>query len=78
MTHRITRYTSEEEVAAGLRADVAAGLTADPKWLPPKWFYDARGSVLFEQITTLPEYYPTRRRRRRGARRRPPPRSCSA
>ncbi len=61
MTHLITRYTSEEEVAAALRADVAAGLTADPKWLPPKWFYDARGSELFEQITTLPEYYPTRR-----------------
>ncbi|MGH3909878.1 MAG: L-histidine N(alpha)-methyltransferase, partial [Pseudonocardiaceae bacterium] len=33
------------------------------KWLPPKWFYDARGSELFEQITTLPEYYPTRTER---------------
>ena len=46
-----------------LRADVRTGLTADPKWLPPKWFYDARGSELFEEITRLPEYYPTRAER---------------
>ncbi len=37
-----------------------AGLTAHPKRLQAKWFYDARGSALFEQITELPEYYPTR------------------
>ncbi len=43
-----------------LRADVLAGLTATPKTLPPKWFYDARGSELFTAITRLPEYYPTR------------------
>jgi L-histidine N-alpha-methyltransferase len=43
-----------------LRADVRAGLTASPKTLPPKYFYDARGSELFEEITRLPEYYPTR------------------
>jgi L-histidine N-alpha-methyltransferase len=43
-----------------LRADVAAGLTATPKSLPPKYFYDARGSQLFDEITQLPEYYPTR------------------
>jgi L-histidine N-alpha-methyltransferase len=43
-----------------LRADVAAGLTATPKSLPPKYFYDARGSALFDEITQLPEYYPTR------------------
>ncbi|HSY14614.1 MAG TPA: L-histidine N(alpha)-methyltransferase [Jatrophihabitantaceae bacterium] len=48
---------------AGLRADALCGLTADPKWLPPKWFYDDRGSELFEQITVLPEYYPTRAER---------------
>ncbi|MFI5490243.1 L-histidine N(alpha)-methyltransferase [Micromonospora echinaurantiaca] len=47
----------------GLRDDVRAGLSADPKWLPPKWFYDARGSELFEEITRLPEYYPTRAER---------------
>ena len=40
--------------------DVIAGLTADPKWLSPMWFYDAEGSRLFDQITGLPEYYPTR------------------
>jgi len=40
--------------------DVIAGLTADPKWLTPMWFYDAEGSRLFDQITELPEYYPTR------------------
>ena len=44
-----------------LRDDVHAGLTADEPWLPPKWFYDARGSRLFDEITRLPEYYPTRR-----------------
>src|ERR1700727_2822305 len=43
-----------------LRADVRAGLTASPKTLPPKYFYDARGSELFDEITRLPEYYPTR------------------
>ena len=43
-----------------LRADVAAGLTASPKTLPPKYFYDARGSELFDEITRLPEYYLTR------------------
>jgi dimethylhistidine N-methyltransferase len=40
--------------------DVVAGLTATPKRLSPKYFYDSAGSALFEQITTLPEYYPTR------------------
>jgi L-histidine N-alpha-methyltransferase len=42
---------------------VLTGLTATPKTLPPKWFYDARGSELFEAITRLPEYYPTRAER---------------
>jgi dimethylhistidine N-methyltransferase len=41
-------------------ADVVAGLTAQPKALPPKYFYDLAGSALFERITALPEYYPTR------------------
>ena len=40
--------------------DVAHGLTARPKWLPPKYFYDERGSQLYEQICALPEYYPYR------------------
>lgn len=41
-------------------SDVIQGLTQNPKCLPPKYFYDDRGSVLFEQICELPEYYPTR------------------
>jgi L-histidine Nalpha-methyltransferase len=49
--------------AASLRADARAGLSATPKSLPPKWFYDAQGSALFEKITELPEYYPTRAER---------------
>jgi dimethylhistidine N-methyltransferase len=40
--------------------DVLSGLAASPKRLPPKYFYDATGSALFEEITRLPEYYPTR------------------
>jgi L-histidine N-alpha-methyltransferase len=40
--------------------DVIQGLTQTPKTLPPKYFYDDRGSELFEQICELPEYYPTR------------------
>jgi len=43
-----------------LRSDVRAGLTANPKTLPPKYFYDERGSMLFDEITRLPEYYLTR------------------
>ncbi|HEY3605001.1 MAG TPA: L-histidine N(alpha)-methyltransferase, partial [Sporichthyaceae bacterium] len=43
-----------------LRADVLAGLSAQPRTLPPKWFYDKVGSDLFTEITRLPEYYPTR------------------
>jgi L-histidine N-alpha-methyltransferase len=42
-----------------LPPDARAGLTASPKSLPPKWFYDATGSALFDKITQLPEYYPT-------------------
>lgn len=41
-------------------ADAVAGLTASPKRLSPKYFYDSEGSELFERITVLPEYYPTR------------------
>ncbi|GGX75518.1 L-histidine N(alpha)-methyltransferase [Streptomyces anandii] len=60
---RTTRTLPEDAMAAALRADVQHGLTADPKTLPPKWFYDAHGSELFERITELPEYYPTRAER---------------
>lgn len=46
--------------AADLRREVLTGLAATPKWLTPKLFYDAYGSQLFDAITALPEYYPTR------------------
>jgi L-histidine Nalpha-methyltransferase len=52
-----------QELVRALREDVARGLTSSPKELPPKWFYDERGSQLFDEITRLPEYYPTRRER---------------
>ncbi|MET8908007.1 L-histidine N(alpha)-methyltransferase [Micromonospora sp. NPDC004551] len=56
-------HLEEQDLDRGLREDVRVGLAATPKWLPPKWFYDARGSELFEEITRLPEYYPTRAER---------------
>ncbi|MFE7974952.1 L-histidine N(alpha)-methyltransferase [Streptomyces shenzhenensis] len=59
----VTRTLPEDATDAALRADVRRGLTATPKTLPPKWFYDARGSELFDRITELPEYYPTRAER---------------
>ena len=49
-----------EEQTSALARDVVDGLSQHPKRLPPKYFYDAAGSELFEQITLLPEYYPTR------------------
>lgn len=45
---------------AELEADLRSGLWSDPATLPPRWFYDECGSRLFDEITTLPEYYPTR------------------
>jgi L-histidine N-alpha-methyltransferase len=59
----VTRTLPADATAAALRSDVLHGLGTDPKQLPPKWFYDARGSELFEEITRLPEYYPTRAER---------------
>ncbi|MDK1342434.1 L-histidine N(alpha)-methyltransferase [Streptomyces sp. 378] len=59
----LTRTLAEDATDAALRADVHRGLTGRPKTLPPKWFYDAHGSDLFEKITELPEYYPTRAER---------------
>ncbi|BCL17697.1 L-histidine N(alpha)-methyltransferase [Micromonospora sagamiensis] len=56
-------HLEERDLDRSLREDVRVGLTAREKWLPPKWFYDARGSELFEEITRLPEYYPTRAER---------------
>ncbi|MGW6536889.1 L-histidine N(alpha)-methyltransferase [Streptomyces sp. NPDC055051] len=62
-TFQLTRTLAADAAAADLRADVLRGLTRSPKELPPKWFYDARGSELFDEITRLPEYYPTRAER---------------
>ncbi|TVL89551.1 L-histidine N(alpha)-methyltransferase [Streptomyces sp. SAJ15] len=59
----LTRTLPVDTTSAALRADVADGLTRTSKQLPPKWFYDARGSELFDRITELPEYYPTRAER---------------
>jgi L-histidine N-alpha-methyltransferase len=56
-------YLTPDHAERSLREDARLGLTSSPKWLPPKWFYDARGSDLFEEITLLPEYYPTRAER---------------
>lgn len=56
-------YLTRDHADRSLREDARLGLTSSPKWLPPKWFYDARGSDLFEEITRLPEYYPTRAER---------------
>jgi len=54
---------TEADRVALLRAEARRGLTASPKQLPPKWFYDERGSALFDAITREPEYYLTRRER---------------
>ncbi len=56
-------YLTSDHADRSLREDARLGLTSSPKWLPPKWFYDARGSDLFEAITRLPEYYQTRAER---------------
>jgi L-histidine Nalpha-methyltransferase len=59
----IDRRLPPDFLAESLRADARRGLASDPKSLPPKWFYDAQGSALFEKITELREYYPTRAER---------------
>jgi L-histidine N-alpha-methyltransferase len=52
-----------DELRLNMRRDALIGLSARPKWMPPVWFYDDRGSELYEQITRLPEYYPFRTER---------------
>lgn len=59
----VTTLLDPAELREGLVDDAQIGLTSVPPWLPPKYFYDHRGSELFEQITELPEYYPTRTER---------------
>jgi L-histidine N-alpha-methyltransferase len=60
---RIDVHLGPDDLEAALRADVATGLGSRPLVLPPKWFYDDLGSKLFDAITDLPEYYPTRAER---------------
>ena len=60
MRYRAYAYTTEADRRQRLEADVRRGLTAYPKTLPSKYFYDAIGSKLFEEITRVPEYYLTR------------------
>ncbi len=59
-TVRVDIHLKPDQLERALREDVRRGLTATPKELPPKWFYDDVGSRLFDEITRLPEYYLTR------------------
>lgn len=60
MTLSLSNHLAADSAYHALRRDVSEGLRQRPKSLPPKWFYDSVGSDLFDQITRLPEYYPTR------------------
>ena len=60
MTVSLSNHLGADSAYRALSRDVSEGLQATPKSLPPKWFYDAVGSDLFDRITRLPEYYPTR------------------
>lgn len=60
---RVDVHLGPEDLGDALRADALRGLTSSPKVLPPKWFYDEEGCRLFDEITRLPEYYPTRAER---------------
>jgi L-histidine Nalpha-methyltransferase len=60
VSYQVDVYTDERTQQTRLEDDVRRGLTAPRKFLPPKYFYDRVGSMLFERITELPEYYPTR------------------
>jgi dimethylhistidine N-methyltransferase len=53
-------YEDRKPATASFLEDVLTGLSGSPKTLPPKYFYDERGSKLFDEICELPEYYPTR------------------
>src|ERR1035438_622551 len=57
---RSRRAQPQSNEASAFEADVVGGLTASPKRVPAKYFYDGAGSQLFERITEAPEYYPTR------------------
>ena len=57
---RLDVHSDESRFLIRMADDVRRGLTARPRWLPPKYFYDEAGGQLFERITELPEYYLTR------------------
>ena len=59
-TYRVEIHADAFARLKTMAEDVQRGLGARPRWLPPKYFYDARGSQLFDEITRLPEYYLTR------------------
>jgi L-histidine N-alpha-methyltransferase len=59
----VTSLLDPDDLRDGLLDDAYIGLTSKPPWLPAKYFYDAIGSELFDEITELPEYYPTRTER---------------
>jgi L-histidine N-alpha-methyltransferase len=59
-TFLLDHHLRPDDMAAALRHDVLTGLSAEAKALSPKWFYDDRGCELFEAVTEVPEYYPTR------------------
>ena len=63
MTYTISVHLGPDEIHERMSVDAIAGLRAEHKSIPPVWFYDERGSQLFEEITRLPEYYPTRAER---------------
>lgn len=55
----VTNHMGPDDLRDALCGDVVRGLSSNPKHLAPKWFYDKVGSDLFDQITRVPEYYPT-------------------
>jgi L-histidine N-alpha-methyltransferase len=63
MAYTISVHQSPDEARQRMREDALRGMRATAKSIPPVWFYDERGSRLFEEITRLPEYYPTRAER---------------
>src|SRR4051812_30597054 len=60
MIQQQQKYPVPQEAIESFSADVLKGLSATPKYLPSKYFYDAAGDLIFQQIMQLPEYYPTR------------------
>jgi L-histidine Nalpha-methyltransferase len=58
---RVVENERPVDMRERLGHDVRVGLTASPPWLPARWFYDEKGGLLFDDITALPEYYPTQR-----------------